>query len=80
MAKIHRYSLSSMKTSVGHLSEPYEEEKLCNLLFEVNNNLEEDIEDIEEDNQNLLQDRKLEDVNNVEEENLIIEKLVDLGP
>jgi hypothetical protein len=84
MAKIHRYSLSNMKTSVGHLSESYKEEELRNLLFEVNNNLEENIvEDIEEEdsfNQNITQDRELENVGNVEKENLIIEKSVDLGP
>ena len=80
MAKIHRYSLSNMKTSVGHISESYKEEELRNLLFEANNNLEEDIEeDIEVDNnfnQNIVQDKELE---NVEKENLIIEKSVDLG-
>ena len=84
MAKIHCYSLSNMKTSVGHLSESYKEEELRNLLFEVNNNLEENIvEDIEEEdsfNQNITQDRELENVGNVEKENLIIEKSVDLGP
>ena len=69
MAKIHRYSLSNMKTSVGHLSESYKEEELCNLLFEVNNNLKENIvEDIEENSfdQNITQDKELENIGNVE--------------
>ena len=70
-----------MKTSVSHISKSYKEKELCNLLFEANNNLEEDIdEDLEVDNnviQNIAQVR--ENVNNIEE-NLIIEKSVDLGP
>jgi hypothetical protein len=51
-----------MKTSVGYLSEIYKEEELRNLLFEANNNLEEDIdEDLEVDNnviQNIVQVRE----------------------
>ena len=76
MAKIHRYSLLNMKTSARHISESYKEEKLRNLLFEANNNLEEDIEEDNNFNQNILQDKELE---NVKKENLIIEKSVDLG-
>jgi hypothetical protein len=80
MAKIHRYSLSNMKTSVGHLNEIYKEEELHNLLFEVNNNLEEDIENEDTDN-NFNQVNELEYVNNNEsEENLNIEESVNLGP
>ena len=48
MAKIHRYSLSNMKTSFGHLSGTYKEEELRELLNNVNNNLEDDFEDIEQ--------------------------------
>ena len=79
MAKIHRYSLSNMKTSVGHISESYKEEELRNLLFETNNILEENIEENVEEEDNNQQTEELENINNTEE-NLLVEKSIDLGP
>ncbi|GES89078.1 hypothetical protein GLOIN_2v1788213 [Rhizophagus clarus] len=35
MAKIHRYSLSHMKTSVSHISRTYDDEKSRDILFEI---------------------------------------------
>lgn len=85
MAKIHRYSLSNMKTSVGHLNETYKEEELRDLLSKANNNLEDDIEDNVEDNNVEEQDdqnnQNMEELENViNDKNLIIEKSIDLGP
>jgi hypothetical protein len=90
MAKIHCYSLSNMRTSVSYFNEIYNEKELRNLLFEANNNLDEDIdEDIDENiDKNIDKDNfdqnveRLENINDDEqlEENLIIEKSVDLSP
>jgi hypothetical protein len=44
MTKIYRYSLSHTKTSVSHISEIYEKKELCDLLFDISNEIE-DIND-----------------------------------
>src|SRR5688500_14922629 len=87
MAKVHRYSISHMKTSVGHISETYEEEELRDLLFEISSKLgdtEDDVFDETTINQDMARARELERVINyeyeLENDDLTIERSVDLGP
>jgi hypothetical protein len=87
MAKIHRYSLSHTKTSVGHISEIYEEEELRDLLFDISNEIEDTDDGIFDEatiNQDMARARELEHVNNyeydLENDDLTIERSVDLGP
>ncbi|PKK55457.1 hypothetical protein RhiirC2_802328, partial [Rhizophagus irregularis] len=81
MAKIHRYSLSHTKTSVGHISGTYDEEELRDLLFEISNEIGDTDDDIFDEatiNQNMARARELEHLNNYEHElendNLTIER------
>ncbi|CAB4375731.1 unnamed protein product [Rhizophagus irregularis] len=65
MAKIHRYSLLHMKTSVGHLSETYDDEELRDLLFEMSSKLEDTNDDDFDEttiNQDMARARELERV------------------
>ncbi|CAB5157672.1 unnamed protein product [Rhizophagus irregularis] len=87
MAKIHRYSLSHMKTSVGHVSGTYDGEELRDLLFERNNESEDTDDDIFDEatiNQDMARARELERAINydyeLENDDLTIERSVDLGP
>jgi hypothetical protein len=87
MAKIHHYSLSHMKTSVGHISGTYDEGELHDLLFEINNeseDMEDDVFDEATINQDMARARELERAINydyeLENDGLTIERSVDLGP
>ncbi|PKY33040.1 hypothetical protein RhiirB3_451662 [Rhizophagus irregularis] len=87
MAKIHRYSLSHMKTSVGHVSGTYDGEELRDLLFERNNESEDTDDDIFDEatiNQDMARARELERAINydyeLENDDFTIERSVDLGP